>query len=116
MEMDDLTGKINEILGNPEQLEQIKRMASAMGLSGMQEQPKPAQAETASTPDLSAFMKFAPMMNLIKSDDETICFLTALRPLLGEERRKKVDEAIKILRLLKLFPLLKNAGILSSFF
>ena len=113
--MDDLTGAINEILGNPERLEQIKNMAAMMGLSTEGEPPKPSP-QTAPVPDMGAFMNLAPMINLMKTDDETIHFLTALRPLLGEQRRQKIDEAIKILRLLKLFPLLKNTGILSSLF
>ena len=116
MEMDDLTGKISEILNNPEQLEQIKRMASMMGLSGEERPSGPSTPKEASFPDVGNLMQLAPLMNMMKSDDETIRFLVALRPLLSEQRQEKIDSAIKILRLLKLFPMLKNTGILSSFF
>jgi len=37
--------------------------------------------------------------------------LKALRPYFEDERRKKVDEAIKIIKLLKLLPLLREINI-----
>ena len=41
-------------------------------------------------------------------------FNAALRPLLGEARQKKLDEASKILKLLHLLPLLKESGVLQN--
>ena len=35
-------------------------------------------------------------------------------PLLGEARQKKVDEAIQILQMLRLLPLLKESGVFSG--
>lgn len=115
--MDDLTGKIQEILGDPGKLEQIKSMAAMMGFS--EENPisssEPAKKAEPSL-DLGGMMNLLPLLNKGAKQDETINFLLALRPLLGEARQRKIDEAIKILRILNLLPLLKNTGILSSLF
>ena len=40
--------------------------------------------------------------------------LLALRPLLKEERQEKVDKAVKILKLLAVWSVLKDSGILSD--
>ena len=40
--------------------------------------------------------------------------LRALRPLLSHARQKKVDEAIRILQMLRLLPLLKESGVFSG--
>ena len=42
-----------------------------------------------------------------------IALLLALRPLLGERRRQRVDEAAKMLKLARMLPLLKDTGILN---
>lgn len=120
--MEDLTGRLSELLNSPEGLEQIKNVAGMLGLSG----GLPGAAEPAAIPSaaptpvsndmMSSFMKFAPLLGRLQGDDETTRFLAALRPMLGEERQKKLDEAVKILRLIRLLPLLKDTGIFSSLF
>lgn len=50
-------------------------------------------------------MTVATQMN--KEDDNTR-FISALRPLLSEDRRKKADEAMKFLKLMETLPLLKG--------
>lgn len=109
--MDDITEKIGSILSDPKSMEQIKNIAGMLGVHESTPDKPPAIA-----PDFSSIVQFAPLLNMIKSDDQTICFLIALRPLLSDNRRQKIDEAIKILRIIKLFPLIKNSGLLSSLF
>ena len=115
--MDDLAGKISEILSNPESLEKIK------GLSGLLGQPPPApepEEPPANTPDIGALlptdtlqtvMKLAPLFSL-KQDDDSTRLLHALRPLLGNERQHRLDESIKMMQMIRLLPLLKKSGIL----
>ena len=50
----------------------------------------------------------------MRETDPNIQLLDALRPYLEGRRREKVDEAIKVLRLLKLVPLLQESGIFSQ--
>lgn len=44
-------------------------------------------------------------------DDEKTRFIAALRPLLSEKRRQRADQAIKIMQLFEILPLLKDSGI-----
>ena len=101
---------ISELLSSlsPDDIGKLKGVASEL-LSGQGSVPdsKP-QESTQSTSDLFS------LMGKLSSDDERTAFLKALRPLLGEARQKKTDEAIKILRLLSLLPLLRETGLLNN--
>lgn len=44
-------------------------------------------------------------------DDDRTRFIAALRPLLSEKRRQRADQAIKIMQLFEILPLLKDSGI-----
>ncbi len=103
----NLADKISELLADPEGMARIEAMAQSL-LSGEQEEkreeplPNPAQ--------------FAGILSALKQSggDERSRLLLALRPHLGEERRARVDKAIKLLRLASVMPLLKESGILND--
>lgn len=61
--------------------------------------------------DLGSMMKLAGILGAAggSSDDEKL--LIALKPLLREENRGKVDTAVKLLKLISLLPLLKDSGL-----
>lgn len=71
-------------------------------------------ANGASNPILPLLMRVAPLLTAANEEDDATRLLAALRPLLGEERRKKLDEAARILKLLRLLPLLRETGILQN--
>ncbi len=54
--------------------------------------------------------KLAPMLSQLNREDDSTRLLMALRPLLREERRRKIDEAVKILQLMRLLPMLRDMG------
>lgn len=56
---------------------------------------------------MQALLKIMPLLNQLKYDDERIKLLHALRPLVSEERRERVDYAEKLIRLMTL---LSQAG------
>lgn len=58
--------------------------------------------------------KMAPLFSQVNREDDSTRLLHALRPLLSQSRQKKLDEAIKILQMMRLLPLLKESGIFSS--
>lgn len=67
------------------------------------------------TPEmLNMVTHIAPLLNKVNQEDDSTRLLQALRPLLSEARRKKVDEAMKILQMMRLLPLLKESGIFSG--
>ena len=55
-------------------------------------------------------MKILPMLSDMKKEDDTTRLLQALRPFLSEERRKKLDEATKIIQFMKFLPLIRQIG------
>lgn len=118
--MDDLAGKLSEILNNPEIMQQVQ------GLTGLLGQPQPEEGEYSqpqqekesskssfpSGDTTQMLLKLAPIISSINTDDKYTRFLQALRPLLHEPRQKKLDEAYKILQLIKILPILKNQGLI----
>lgn len=128
--MDDLSSKISGILSDPQAMEQIKGLGEMLGLSNndahlpLHKEEKKDKDENViqgifgdSSPDmLNAFSKLVPMMSSLKKEDDTTRLLSALRPFLSETRRKKLDEASKLIRIMKLLPMIKDVGILDSLF
>ena len=53
-------------------------------------------------------------MAALREPDRNILLLQALRPFLEPERQKRVDEAVKLLHLMRLAPLLQESGLLSG--
>ena len=112
--------KINEILSDKESMEQIKKLASMMGMSG-EETPPPTPAPPPSLPmgndmpDISKIMMFSQMAKNMTENDKNTSLLIALKPHLSEERQHKTDKAIKFLKMMSLISFAKNSGILSEF-
>ncbi|MBQ5563106.1 MAG: hypothetical protein IIT39_06945 [Clostridia bacterium] len=117
--MEDISRKINEILSDPEMMEQIKGLAGMFGQGSESSQPKKAEPPSNSLaslnmPDpnmLGTMMKIAPLLQSMGGDDDSIRLLKALKPFLKEERSKRIDGAIKMLGFMKILPLLKSSGI-----
>ena len=54
------------------------------------------------------------MMSGLKAHDKNTDFILALKPLLRPERQAKADQAVKLMKLISLFPILKESGILND--
>lgn len=118
--MDDITSKLSEFLNNPESLNKIKGLAGLLGQdsdnnSPTQENKPERQNESPEIPidTMKTVMKFMPIISSINKEDENTKFLQALKPLLGDERKKKIDESIRMIQMMRVIPLLKNQEILS---
>lgn len=109
--MDDLNEKITALLSDPSALENIRNMAS--GLLGGAEAPQSAPPEAAvemPNIDIGRLMSVMGRLNNGKTDERTKLLL-ALKPHISEKRRERVDNAVKILKLLDMLPLLKDSGL-----
>lgn len=116
--MDDLTGKLMEMLNNPESIEKLKGLT---GLLVNNDSKKEEESENQDieqdeenllpTEAISTMMKFLPLLSSMNKEDEKTKFLFALRPLLSDKRQKKLDESVKILQMIQILPLLKSQGI-----
>ena len=62
---------------------------------------------------LQTVMKLAPLLSSLNQEDDSTRFLHALRPMLSNERQTKLDQASKILQLMRMLPLLRSQGILN---
>ncbi|MFI3207236.1 MAG: hypothetical protein R3Y33_08295 [Clostridia bacterium] len=120
--MDDISGQLNKILSDPSSMAQIQNIMSGLGLGGNDTQntvetPEPVQTTDNPLGDIdmvSMMGKIAPLLGTIKQDDNSTRLLSALKPMLSNSRQEKITQAIRILQLLKLMPMLKDSGMLSS--
>lgn len=112
--MDDLNEKLAGILNDPESMERVRKMAKNLfGDDTANQQAPKESADFGSLPsgeELQAIMSIMSKFNSQKQDERTH-LLTALKPYLSEHRQEKADNAIKILKLLELLPLIKDSGL-----
>ena len=141
--MEDISAKIAQILSDEESMHQIMGMMSllsgggegnvppdlgsllsALGgtNSGSQQQGEEEDfsGRQGSAPsgqggfDPGMLGKMGKMLGQAQQHDKNIELLMALRPYFAEPRKNKVDEAIKLLKVLRLLPLLRESGILDG--
>ncbi len=123
--MSDLSSQITSILNNPDMMRQISEIG---GMLTQQNTPPPQPHETPpllpnqtqssdllGADGLQAVMKIMPILNRLRQDDDTTKLLRAIKPFLSEERQKKLEEAIKIIRIINILPLMKNQGLSGLF-
>ena len=137
--MDDLSATINQFLSNEDNVKQLKSLASAMGLSsdsaeqnndsvqnsagssaqlagllsafGGANNGQSAEKEQVQMPDMAQIMKLQKIFSSFSKEDDNIILLKALKPHLKEKNRKKVDDAIKIMQLISVLPMIKETGL-----
>ncbi len=136
--MDDMSSRLNEILSDPESMEKIRNLAALFGSSNQQgggpapQQQRPQQSAQSQPsqqnqqsqqgapsldPELMrSMMKLAPAFSRLRQEDSSTQLLHALRPFLGDSRRRRLDEALRILQLMRMLPYLRNSGIFQSLF
>lgn len=66
--------------------------------------------------DIEAIMKLGEMLSSMNASDKNTQLLLALKPHLRPENRKKVDNALKLMKIINILPFLKESGILNGFF
>ncbi len=120
----DLNAILNAL--SPEDMENIKNVASGILGAAQQENnqsknnpPKKAKSipdipdlSGLGMPDLSQLSALAPILQAFNMPDDRLAFINALKPLLSEDKRQKADEAMKLVRLVSVLPLLRERGIM----
>lgn len=112
--MDDLAERINSVLSDPESVRQLGEIAKMLGFPPPDENSPPIQAEAPQGVNPAALAELMSKLREAGGDDDNINFLNALRPLLSEEKRPRIDRAIKLLKLINLLPVLKDSGLLGG--
>ena len=98
---DDMSGKIMDILSNPDMMQKLNDVIGSLGSS------ENAVYNSNSSTDLTENAKNI-LSTLNNSDDRRITLLNALKPYLRDSRANGVDKAIKILKMTKLTEVFKN--------
>lgn len=118
--MEDLAGKISNLLSNPEIMSTIKGLSGLKDSSESQDsEENPFSGSNTSSDEgfefpaemMQIVLKLMPMLSSIKKEDKYTRFLQALKPMLSEERRKKLDSSAQILQIIRILPLLKDQGL-----
>ena len=109
--MDDINEKLKSLLDDPQSMEKVRLMAES--ILGEEDNSESDSNDLGLDP--MTLTKIAGVMKRLNSGgDSRTALLSSLRPLLSEKRQKKVDTAIKLLRLIDILPYLKESGILDE--
>lgn len=115
--------KMQSLLSDPESMQQLQELAQMLqpdtgGEQETGETPLAAPAEESKEEsgggfDFGTLMKVSQLMGSAE-DDPDAALLLALKPHLRAERQKKVEKAVKLLKLLSMWTLLKESGMLKD--
>lgn len=123
--MEDMTAKIKEILSDKESMKQLNELAQMFSSSDESGNSENSDSNGSNINpdtvnddmfgfDISKLMQIQEIMNKTEND-KNADLLIALKPLLKKERQERVDKAVKILRLLAIWGVLKESGLLNDF-
>lgn len=107
--MSDLQQQLNQILSDPDALRQVQSLGQKLGLNAAPP-AAPAEPPQQNGELAQALTRLAPLMSRT-SDDDTTALLNALRPFLSGERVRRLDQAQRMLRLIRMIPLIKDSGL-----
>lgn len=118
-------GKIGELLSDEESVKQLSELAQMMmgdSASSAQEnsggETESEQVESSSSesgfPDIGSLMKLTGLMSSMSQNDKNAELLLALKPHLKEEKQKKIDKAVKLLKVIAIWNMAKESGLLKE--
>lgn len=116
----DLSAIMNSVLSDPQAMERLKGIAESIGLAPT-EQTAPTVTPGNTQPDvtpgtptipLQQIGELLPLLGGIGQEDDSMRLLNSLRPFLGEERRARLDEAARLLTIIKVIGTIKGEGLL----
>ena len=122
--MDDLMGKIGEVLSDDESKKQLSELLQMLISDDTSDNSDSVQSDSDNStenvsdagPDLSSIFKLIGLMSAFSQSDKNSELLLALKPHLKEEKQKKVDKAVKILKLIAVWNIAKESGMLEDLF
>lgn len=111
--MDDITQKIQTLLNDEESMRQIQELAAMFSGGGDGSGGNNAAAENPLGADFNpaAIMQ---MMGAMSVQDKNCDLLLALREHLSPEKQKKIDKAVRLMKLYNVFTAMKESGMLEN--
>ncbi len=115
--MDGMMDNISEMLGSmsEEDMRSLREAAQAMfGASADTDKAQTKSAEPDEAPpfpgiDPAMLLRLSSLMASMNKKDNRSDLIAALKPHLSPDRRKKADEAMQLLKLLDILPLIQSA-------
>ena len=104
--MEELSEKLDRLLSSPDSLKRIEELMASFG--GTPAPSPPAEALPADPLGGDMLFRLLPLLGTLQQEDDNAALLHALRPHLGQERQKRLDDAEKLMKLVRLLPLLKE--------
>lgn len=129
--MDDMMNRLQEILNDEESMEQIKKIAGMIGGENGGEMPDLSSILNSGNSnngnndntnpentnfDFSKLIIIQQILSEANKKDPNTEFLYALKPLLKNESQEKIDKISKVLKIIALWPVIKESGILGGDF
>lgn len=124
--MEDLSAMLSQLLDDPQGMEKIKSLAGSLlegqGPLAAASPPAAGDCGTQNSPpgggegfpispgEIQTIMKLMSAMKNDQDDDRTRLLLS-LKPHLSQERQQRVDQAVKLLKLITLLPLIRESGL-----
>lgn len=101
---------ISEIISSlsEDDIKQLQDTASAIFGSSQKTETNEKNNNTSMLSDIGK------IGSMLSGNDERTAFVEAMKPLLSEDRQQKADEVIKILRIIRLIPVLRESGLLNG--
>ena len=128
--MEDIAAIFEDILSSDEKKEQLKSIANMLGidteaqfdmssisslLNNTDNKKEESKDNNNTNPfgdfDISKLLKLKSAFSQSDNSDKNIELLTALKPHLNEKNQAKIDQSIRLMKMLALVPLLKELGI-----
>lgn len=117
--------RINDILKDEESLRQLSELAEMIrsgeftgdGVEGECPKAKDVKSSVNSEdmPDMEMMLKISSLAGAMNSNDKNTELLMALRPHLSPDGQQRLDRAVKILKLISVYEMAKESGILNNF-
>ncbi len=103
---------IGELISSlsPEDINQLKSVAGAV----LGQNEASGNGENRSADTAALIKNISRLTGGLREEDDRIALMKALKPLLSESKRHKADDAIKLLRLIQMVPLLRDSGFLKE--
>ncbi|MEG0753515.1 MAG: hypothetical protein RR461_06760 [Angelakisella sp.] len=118
--MDSMAERLEQLLNDDSTISQIQQIISSLRESGGPSQQTDAQGsgEGINPAMMNGLLAMLPTLTGTAKGaegDPNVELLRALRPFLSKKRKKRVNEAVKLMKMKDMLPLLQQSGILSGF-
>lgn len=113
--MDDIMGRISELLTDEESVKQLSELAQMLVSDSEKNDGNDEKTERTvpeDQPDIASMLRLTGLIGEISKQDKNTDLLLALKPHLGTDKQKRVDKAIKLLKLLAIWNIAKESGLL----